>query len=164
MRLRTAPAILISELAGAATLSSFRWPQACNWTGACKTEGCANKCVANLYPAYMAGFRASDAAYANDAFEAICPEIATMVYEASKGGVGEVKSLTRRLRMLTESNATATIAIATPTQSRRHLSQLNSEDSGLVRVRKCEPNSHAWFHVPCRRHERLRGTTFHFWP
>ena len=135
--LRTAPAILFQSWLKLLPSSSSRWLQACNWTGPCKTEGCANKCVANLYPAYMAGFRASDAAYANDAFEAICPEIATMVYESSKGGVGKVKSLTHGQRMLTETNATATIAIPRSSKSRRHLLQLNSEDSGLVRLRAC---------------------------
>jgi hypothetical protein len=51
------------------------------WTGAasCEASSCTNKCIANLYPAYVASPVLSEVAYQNDAYYGICPELALMV-------------------------------------------------------------------------------------
>ena len=76
---------LLLQLALVSTRFSNAHVQACHWTADCNTGGCGNKCVANLLPGLYAGTAAGDAAYAADDFWAICPDVATLVYNLRHG-------------------------------------------------------------------------------
>ena len=87
--------------------------QACHWTGDCTTAGCANKCIANLFIATNVFLNATDAAWANDRFTAICTAIPKLLYAYSRQSnvVGTSSSLPSRRMLFKRASAESRTAL-----------------------------------------------------
>ena len=61
--------------------------QACIWSGSavCDAASCEDKCLANLWPGYVATPYLSGIGWYNDAFYEICPELALVLERVASG-------------------------------------------------------------------------------